>query len=58
MHYCFIANSLYLFYFYKNSLIFSKLFVVYKFCEISSYSYNKELEDEIFIDTYRDDDKN
>ena len=42
----------------KFIVILVILFIVYKFCEISSYSDNKDLEDEMFIDTYKDDEKN
>lgn len=41
----------------KFILILAILFIVYRFCKVSSYSDNKELEDEMFIDTYKDDDK-
>ena len=42
----------------KLIVILIVLFIVYKFLKVSSHSDNKELEDEIFIDTYKDDDKN
>lgn len=42
----------------KLIVILILLFVVYKFCKISSRSDNKELEDKLFIDTYKNDDKN
>ena len=33
------------------------IFIVYRFCKVASISDNKDLEDELFIETYKDKDK-